>query len=85
MCLILPNILPKHLVTPGTSILKKGKEFVMYMKTKMAAFGIVRVGFWNLKNNMKYRAEFVITERDYTPIYLGSGTIVGCVRAIKKT
>jgi hypothetical protein len=34
----------------------------------MATLGTARIGFRNLRNNKKYRAEFVVIEGNYTPI-----------------
>ncbi len=62
------NILPKKYLPPNTKIQQKDKELVMYSKTKMATLGTARIGFRNLRNNKKYRAEFVVIEGNYTPI-----------------
>ena len=56
------NILPKKYLPPNTKIQQKDKELVMYSKTKMATLGTARIGFRNLRNNKKYRAEFVVIE-----------------------
>ena len=56
----------------GTPKIKKTDlKLTTYSKTALKVLGVAKISLQNPKNKKKYRAEFAIIDKDYTPL-LGS-------------
>ena len=68
------NVLPRKFLPRDTEIKKTDFKLTTYSKTALKVLGMAKISLQNPKNKKKYRAEFAITDEDYTPLLGSSAT-----------
>ena len=62
------NALPRKFLPQDTEIKKTNLKLTTYSKTNLKVLGVAKISLQNPKNKKKYRAEFAIINKDYTPL-----------------
>jgi len=65
------NVLPCKFLSRDSNTEKTSLKLTMCSKTNLKVLGVAKISLRNPKNKKKYRAEFAIIDKDYTPL-LGS-------------